>query len=234
VDLGEHHQHPVHLSDPDTEQGFFQQQIAHEFGHTIGLPDEYGGWAEALGTGWDKPSIMNLGNELRPRHYQPFADLLNLKLGSGRCGYAPEGVPSEYEVPVERWTRLPVSAFNELAEFVVGPTYDRRVSNQAVLGVAHPTVGMTSFWNPRDGSIHIAPTVGLQLNHLLHPVYVNVRTGAVFDPRNPRTTLDLRIPFSLDFGLRRPGWELGIDYTYIPRFLGSGGWTHLIGVSGRF
>ncbi len=52
----------------------YQVPVAHEFGHMLGLRDEYlskrpytSFWA------WDIESMLNRGEQVRPRHYVPFA-----------------------------------------------------------------------------------------------------------------------------------------------------------------
>ncbi|MBC8218622.1 MAG: hypothetical protein H8E73_09170, partial [Planctomycetes bacterium] len=60
----------------------------HEFGHMIGLVDEYmmrgGPWLT------DRPSMMNIGNSVRPRHYIPFAMWMNTHT-PGKCKYVVKG-----------------------------------------------------------------------------------------------------------------------------------------------
>lgn len=50
----------------------------HEYGHMQGLPDEY-----ANGSTWrtrDQDSVMNVGMNVRPRHYTPLADWVSRKM----------------------------------------------------------------------------------------------------------------------------------------------------------
>jgi hypothetical protein len=60
-------------------RGHTQRGIVHEFGHMQGLRDEY----DADVTGFihigDRPSVMNNGESVRPRHYAPLAHWLTQK-----------------------------------------------------------------------------------------------------------------------------------------------------------
>lgn len=227
LDLGDEHRSPVETGFPGG-----QQRVAHEFGHTVGLTDEYHWWAGLFGTegSRDTASIMNLGDEIRPRHYQHFADLVNLDLG-GSCTYLPggESLP-EHENPVNQWRGIPITTLHQNADFFIGLTFDRRVSNQAVLGLAYPTAGAMSIWNPTNRSVRTGPTVGLRLNQLAHPLYANLRTGLLFDPAEPQIPVNLGLPISADLGIRGRGFQAGVNYTVIADLLGSGKWTHLVGV----
>jgi len=227
IDLGTRHERPV-----PTGVGTTQQRIAHEFGHTIGLTDEYHGWASLFNTegSRDNPSIMHSGDEVRPRHYQHFADLVNLEIGSG-CTYNPHGrrMP-EFENPVNRFSGLPFPFLPQNADFVIGLNFDRRISNRALLGLVYPTTGAMSIWNPEERTVLTGPTVGLRLNQLAHPLYVNLRTGALFDPANPRSVLNLNIPISAELGIRGRGFQVGANYTGVVEVLNSGRWTHIVGV----
>lgn len=206
--------------------------MAHEFGHTVGLTDEYHWWAELFRTegSRDTASIMNLGDEVRPRHYQHFADLVNSTFG-GRCTYRPGGAAQpEHENPVNQWRGIPIATLNQNADFFIGLNYDRRVSNEAILGLAYPTMGAMSIWNPADRSVRTGPTVGLRLNQIAHPLYVNLRTGILFDPAQPRNPVNLSLPLSADLGIRGRGFQAGVNYTTVVDLLNSGRWTHLVGV----
>jgi len=54
-----------------------QRGVIHEFGHMLGLRDEYASASDpALSHTGDRDSIMNVGEIVRPRHYAPFAQWL--------------------------------------------------------------------------------------------------------------------------------------------------------------
>lgn len=59
-----------------------QRPVVHEFGHMLGLGDEYprtpGGVVENQWWRDDEDSVMHLGEEIRPRHLTPFAAWLSL------------------------------------------------------------------------------------------------------------------------------------------------------------
>jgi hypothetical protein len=230
IDLGTSHDVPVQTGEPGG-----QRRIAHEFGHTIGLTDEYHGWAGLFSTegSRDRPSIMHSGDEVRPRHYQHFADLVNQEIG-GECTYSPAGhrLPA-YENPPVRFTGLPFPFLPSSRDFLTGIVGESRLGNEALLGLVYPTAGVAAIWNPRDRSAITGPTVGLRLNQLAHPLYVNVRTGLLFDPQRPESTLS--VPLSVDLGIRHDsGLQVGVNYTAIGNLLDSGGWTHLVGLGLRY
>ena len=230
IDLGTEHEQPLNMG-----RDLTQQRVAHEFGHTIGLTDEYHGWAGLFNTrgSRDRPSIMHSGDQVRPRHYQHFADMINLEIGSG-CTYSPAGrrVPA-YENPLLSVTGIPFTDLTPRADFIIGLNIDRRVSNSAILGLVYPTVGLMSMWDPEDQTSLVGPTVGLRLNQIAHPLYVNVRTGVLFDPVDPTSVEGIHIPIAAELGVRQEGFQAGINYTAISNVLGSGGWTHLVGVGVR-
>lgn len=60
----------VHLDSEDLAYVGRQRGAIHEFGHMIGLPDEYHGGQHIV----DWKSIMHSGEEIRDRHYGHFAD----------------------------------------------------------------------------------------------------------------------------------------------------------------
>lgn len=205
--------------------------IAHEFGHAIGLPDEYNGWASFFNTGGsrDRPSLMHFGANVQPRHYQPFADLVNFTIGSG-CTYYPDGVRLPHlSNLLNRWSAFPGAGLPPAnIDFMLGLNYDRRVSNSALLGLMYPSVGQMSIWNPEDRSVTTGPTVGLSLNSLAHPLYWNIRTGLLFDPSEPDRSLN--IPISTDLGIETEGFRVGVNYTGLFDILNQGQYTHIIGV----
>jgi hypothetical protein len=59
----------------DLMEGEIQFAAAHEFGHMLGLPDEYKAKSGIYAKKWlpDRASVMNGGSTVRPRHYAPFA-----------------------------------------------------------------------------------------------------------------------------------------------------------------
>ena len=224
IELGTAHETPVLTQAPGG-----QQRIAHEFGHAIGLADEYTDWAGLFHTqaSSDTPSIMHNGDEVRPRHYQHFADILTHDLGAA-CNYSPSGHRLfAYESPPATFTGLPFSFAPRRPEYLIGIAAERRLGNEAWLGLAYPTAGVTAIFNPRERSVLTGPTVGASLNQLAHPLYANVRTGLLFDPQQPGVSL----PLSVDLGIRHDrGFQVGINYTAIADLLGRGGWTHLVGL----
>jgi hypothetical protein len=207
--------------------------VVHEFGHTIGLTDEYNSWASLFRTeaSRDRPSIMHNGDQVRPRHYQHFADLVNHEFGAG-CTYRPGGLRMPaYENPVLSFTGLPFRFLPTSTESMIGISGDYRLGNEAIGGLFYPTVGLTTVWDPRDESVRTGPTASLRLNQLAHPLYANLRTGLLFDPENPASTRGLSLPLSVDLGIRHDrGFEVGVNYTAIADLLGRGGWTHLVGL----
>jgi hypothetical protein len=72
-----------------------QRGAIHEFGHMLGLRDEY---ATAGGSPYwttDKPSVMNVGETVQPRHFGPFAEwvtkVVGKKTGRKDCWYEAGG-----------------------------------------------------------------------------------------------------------------------------------------------
>lgn len=72
---------------------YHQRPAFHEFGHMLGLIDEYGSaWmnhqdVENLS---DNQSVMHSGEKIRPSHYQPFVDWINKNIPEGHeagCRY---------------------------------------------------------------------------------------------------------------------------------------------------
>lgn len=65
---------------PETKGASMKQRDAvHEFGHMLGLRDEYAAAKSNLNHLGDLDSIMNVGETVRDRHYAPFAAWLNEK-----------------------------------------------------------------------------------------------------------------------------------------------------------
>lgn len=60
-------------------RGQTQRGIVHEFGHMQGLRDEYDGDVTGFIHIGDRPSVMNNGEKVRPRHYAPLAHWLTKK-----------------------------------------------------------------------------------------------------------------------------------------------------------
>ncbi len=72
----------VKIGATPTTPAVSQRPAAHEFGHCLGLNDEYvtsGGWHNPHYT-WDADSVLHSGEEVRERHYAPFADWLTRQL----------------------------------------------------------------------------------------------------------------------------------------------------------
>ncbi|MCI0562648.1 MAG: hypothetical protein MN733_29565, partial [Nitrososphaera sp.] len=67
-----------------------QRGAVHEFGHMLGLGDEYGDWTRLRGDNGDTESIMNKGESLRDRHCAEIAKKLLNKLGNdfGGCNWS--------------------------------------------------------------------------------------------------------------------------------------------------
>ncbi len=92
-----------------------QRGVVHEFGHMLGLPDEYVG---AVAAHWGRDtrrrrppgSIMHDGTAIRPRHYTPFADWISRQFRASLTPLNPRAADVEYYVHApgdptsERWT----------------------------------------------------------------------------------------------------------------------------------
>lgn len=216
IDLRDTHDTPVPREGIPTGQSI----PAHEFGHAIGLTDEYVGWARF----WDTPgshdqnAIMYEGEEVRPRHYQPFADMLNVITG-GNCNYQPNGERTEYENPAILRTLSPV-----------GLIYDRRAGTQDILGLVTPTYGLL---HTKFGGDRIGIQAGVRLNQLTHPLNFGVRVGLTMDPNNPISPP--QIPVTVDLGIRTRGGSVGLQYAPIITLSERGvDASHVLGVSGTF
>jgi hypothetical protein len=212
-----------------------QYTVAHEFGHTIDITDEYPGWTGFFvpGVQADETAMMNSGNDVRTRHYQYFGDLISLEIPG--CRYNPNGVREpERENPVFRTSTLAgittaqdgLTFPNPALNF--GMNFDRRISSERVMGLFYPEVGAISLLNPVTGANPlIGATGGLRLGQIAHPLVFNLRTGIVFNPQNPANTLS--IPLNIQAGLRTDRFELGIQYTPVFNIFNPGQVEHLFG-----
>ena len=224
----------THDTAVDMGDGITQQRIAHEFGHALNMNDEYTRWASVWGIpgSRDKTSIMHSGDEVRPRHYQPFADMISTAIEG--CFYSPQGIPSSSLVnPVGR-LGITGGLTLDKAEFVLDLHVDRRLGNTDLLGLFTPRLGFDTQLNVANRNLMFGPTVGLSLNRFQHPVYFDIRTGVLFDPEDPRRPASLNIPASITAGFRGSGFTAGINYTGMIDVLGNSGYTHLLGVNLQF
>ena len=217
----------------NTPGGLTQQRIAHEFGHTLGITDEYHWWTRlwnAMGHN-DPDSIMFHGDVVRPRHYQHFADLLNTVAG---CTYKPAGLSSRSLVNAQ--TRFGITgAFNlDNADFILDLSFDKKVGRSDWLGLFTPRLGFKGLINTATGNIAAGPTASLTLNRIAHPLYLDISTGALFDPEDPQRPASLNIPASVTLGFRKGGVSGGINYTGLVDVLGNNGYTQLIGLNLQF
>jgi len=224
IDLSTRHDQPVQR--PGIQGG--QRVIAHEFGHGIGLTDEYVGWAKFWGTegSRDQEAIMHHGDQVRPRHYQPFADMLNVATG-GECNYQPNGQSTEYENPAIQTSQLPVTQEG------AGRVSDRRLGTQDILGVMTPTAGLISTPPALSGQTQIGAQAGVRLNQLAHPLTASVRAGVTVDPMNPLSPP--QIPIVIELGIRTRDFSVGAGYSpiIIPSNRGVDV-SHSVGVSGTW
>lgn len=218
-----------------------QYTVAHEFGHTINLTDEYNGWSRLFvpAVEKDKTSIMNSGNSVHPRHYQYFGDLLSAAISG--CRYNPNGIRQlERENAVLRASTLSglttyqdgVKIPGVNSKFSLGENYSLRVSNQRLFGLFYPHIGAIKLWNPEKEKPDVGFSTGVSLGQIAHPLTVNLNTGVVFNPMDPAKSI--KIPVSLQVGLRTSKYEVGIHYTPVINLLPGAGVTHLFGIGGRF
>lgn len=229
ITLDSSHETPV-----DMGSGLTQQRIAHEFGHTLGITDEYHWWARLWSSfgASDRASIMHSGDEVRPRHYQQFADIINLEIPE--CNYRPEGFSTaSLANPVARFGVTTGALLNDPA-FVIGLHVDRRLGNDAFLGLFYPRLGFDAYWNTQTGSVLSGPTVGLSLNRIAHPLFLDINTGVLFDPGSPGRPPQLDIPAALTVGLRGNGFQAGVNYTAMFDVLNRGSYSHIVGVNLSF
>ena len=219
-----------------------QYTVAHEFGHTIDITDEYAGW-----TGFFSPAIqkdelamMNTGNEIRTRHYQYFGDMLSLKMLG--CRYNPNGIREpERENSVFRGATLSgLTTYQDGLKFPgidsryeLGSTYDLRVSNERIFGLFYPQIGGIRLMNlETEKQTDFGVTAGLRLGQIAHPLVFNLRTGIVTNPLDPSKSLG--IPLNVQVGLRTNKFEFGLQYTPIFDLLNPGQVTHLLGAAVTF
>jgi hypothetical protein len=200
----------------------------------LNMNDEYTGWAGL----WRIPgynnrnSIMHSGDQVEPRHYQPFADIISTALEG--CIYRPGGSGSSSLVnPVARFgigggLRL------DNAEFILDLSVDRRIGNMDLLGLFTPRLGFNMLFNAANGNFMAGPTIGFSLNRFQHPVYLDIRTGILLDPEDPGRPASLNIPLSATAGFRGNGFTAGINYTGLIDVLGNNGYTNIIGVNLQF
>lgn len=224
----------THETPVDMGSGLTQQRIAHEFGHTLGITDEYHWWTRLWNSfgASDRESIMHSGDEVRPRHYQQFADIINLEIPE--CNYNPEGFSTaSLANPVARFGLTTGALLNDPA-FVIGLHVDRRLGNDAFLGLFYPRLGFDAYWNTETGNVLSGPTVGLSLNRIAHPLFLDINTGVLFDPGNPGHPPQLNIPASLTVGLRGNGFQAGVNYTAMFDVLDRGSYSHIVGVNLSF
>ena len=83
---------------------------------------------------------MHSGDAVRPRHYQPFADMISTAMEG--CLYSPQGMSSSSLVnPVGR-LGLTGGLTLDRAEFVLDLHVDRRIGNSDLLGLFTPRLGL--------------------------------------------------------------------------------------------
>ncbi len=218
-----------------------QYTISHEFGHTIDLTDEYVGW-----TGFFAPSIqadvksqMNSGNDVRLRHYQYFGDLLSLaKLG---CRYSPDGIrqPDRERAVFSSETLSGITISQDGMDFKgaektdpMGRFYDMRVSNTRILGIFYPELGAVRFSKTSpNGGDEFGVTAGLRLSQIAYPFELNLRTGIATNPLDPDR--QVKIPVSLQLGLRTDKFEFGMHLTPLINVSDLGGSQIMTGLGFR-
>ncbi len=218
-----------------------QYTVAHEFGHTIDITDEYAAWTGFFSpsTQEDTYSMMNTGNEVRPRHYQYFADLISRDVLG--CRFNPNGIRMpEWENPVFRTSTLSGLTASQdgltypstTSALEPGANFDFRTSNERVMGILYPQAGMIRFVNPATSQPQLGGTVGLRLGQIAHPLVFNLRTGIVFNPANPAASLG--VPLSITAGIRTSSFELGVGYTPVFSVFTPGQVSHLLGAGITF
>ena len=78
------------------------------------------------------------------------------------------------------------------------------------------------------------PTAGLSLNRIVHPIFLDINTGILFDPGAAGRSPQLNIPASATVGLRGNGFQAGVNYTGMFDVLNGGAYSHIVGVSLQF
>ncbi len=205
------------------------------------ITDEYAAWTGFFSpsTQEDTYSMMNTGNEVRPRHYQYFADLISRDVLG--CRFNPNGIRMpEWENPVFRTSTLSGLTASQdgltypstTSALEPGANFDFRTSNERVMGILYPQAGMIRFVNPATSQPQLGGTVGLRLGQIAHPLVFNLRTGIVFNPANPAASLG--VPLSITAGIRTSSFELGVGYTPVFSVFTPGQVSHLLGAGITF
>jgi Domain of unknown function (DUF4157) len=218
-----------------------QYTVAHEFGHTIDLTDDYssfgGFFAPSMLT--DLKSQMNEGNSVRLRHYQYFGDLLSLaKFG---CRYSPDGIrqPDRERSVLSSETMSGIPVWQDGMKFKdaektdpMGRFYDMRVSNTRVLGIFYPELGAVRFSKTSPGGgDEYGLTAGLRLSQFAYPFRLNLRTGIALNPLDPAH--QVKVPVSLQVGLRTDKFEFGMHLTPLINVSDLGGSQFMTGLGFR-
>jgi hypothetical protein len=218
----------------DMGSGLTQQRIAHEFGHTLNMNDEYTDWARIWGIPGAnvRSSIMHSGDQVFARHYQPFAHLISA--ATEGCLFRPQGLSSSSLANPVAQVGITGGLTLDRAEFILDLRVDRRIGNTDMLGLFTPRLGFDMQFNAATGNLMFGPTIGFSLNRFQHPIYLNIRTGLLYDPDDPERPESLNIPASLTAGLRGDGFSAGINYTGMIDVLGNNGYSHMLGVNFQF
>ncbi|MCG8326459.1 MAG: DUF4157 domain-containing protein [Chitinophagales bacterium] len=195
-----------------SHSGTTQKTISHEFGHTLGLPDEYHALSPFKK---DYQSIMNVGDTIYPRHYAPFANILNYEILG--CNFAPDGKKTPFDIPITKQDYrflMPIMS-EDAPETVFDFHLMRRTSNQAMLGLFHPYVGLQSRMNFGDQTILGGPRAEMDLNWILYPFDVKLGTGLLFGMENDEVRVLLPLDATVGFNIGDVNAELtystGID-----------------------
>jgi hypothetical protein len=198
-----------------------QYTVAHEFGHTIDLTDEYVGWTAFFvpGIAADVGSQLNAGNDVRPRHYQYFGDLLSRAVLG--CRFSPDGIrePDRERAVFSRETLSGITIQQDGLEFKgaekvdpMGQFLDFRLSNTRLLGIFYPQLGAVKFTNSSPaGKDEFGLTAGLRLSQIAYPFEFNVRTGVAVSLLDPSRRVT--VPISFQAGLHTDRFEAGVHVT---------------------